>query len=102
MIKSLPIPKDLPTFSTVLSGGKEVTMRQALTQDILYLSNVHGKKNELEQGMYMMVRLSVGKDPLTLEQLQLLPVKDLYRLGDLVSQCTGESEADAEEASPLE
>lgn len=98
-LKPQPLPKDLPTFSAVLSSGREVTMRQALTQDLLYLSNVHGNKSETEQGILMMARLATGPDPLTADQIQLLPVKDLNILGKLVAQCTGADED--EEEDPL-
>lgn len=96
-IKPQPIPKNLPTYTTTLSDGRVVEMRQALTQDMLYLQSVHGSKSEVEQGIYMMAKLATGKNPITIEDIQVLPVKDLYILGELVARCTGSSSDDDEE-----
>ena len=103
-IRPQPIPKDLATHSTVLSDGREVVMREAIAQDILVLQNLHGGKNEVEQGMFMMARLASGKNPIQLEEIQVLSLKDFQRLSELVAKCTGmDSEEDeAEELDPFE
>ena len=96
-IRPQPIPKDLPTHSTVLSTGRAVTMREAIAQDILVLQNLHGGKNEVEQGMFMMARLATGKDPIQLEEIQVLSLKDFQKLSELVAKCTGMGEDEDEE-----
>lgn len=101
-LKPQPIPKGLPTFSAVLSNGREVTMRQAIAQDLLYISNVHGNKSDMEQGILMMARLATGDKPLTADEIQILPVQDLSILGGLVAKCTGADESEEEDEDPLE
>lgn len=97
-LKPQPIPKDLPTFSTTLSNGRVITMRQAITQDLLMLQT--GDRSEIEQGIYMMARLSQNSDPpLTEADIQVLSVKDFQALSALVAKCTGQGE---EEENPFE
>jgi len=99
-LKPQPIPKDLKTFDTVLSDGRKVVFREAITQDLIYIQNVHGKKSETEQALYMMARLATGDKPITLGELQVLPLKELNNLSALVSKCTGYE--DEVEADPFE
>ena len=96
-LRQQPLPKDLPVYSRTLSNGRVVEMRQALTQDMLYISNIHGSKSELEQGIFMMARLATGKEPITIDEIQILSVQDLYTLGELVAQCTGSSGVEEDE-----
>lgn len=101
-IRPQPIPKDLPTHSTVLSDGREVTMREAIAQDLLVLQNLYGKESEMTQGIMMMARLSAGKNPITQEEIQVLPLRDFQALSELVAKCTGMSEEEVEEPDPFE
>lgn len=93
-MKAQPIPKNLPTFDTVLSDGRKVVFRQAIAQDLIYIQGVHGKKTETEQGLYMMARLATGEKPITLNELMVLPLKELNSLSELVAKCTGFEEED--------
>jgi hypothetical protein len=97
-LKPQPIPKELPTYSTTLSNGRVVVMRQAITQDLLLLQV--GDRSTIEQGIYMMVRLS--QEPrLTEAEIQVLPVSDFQALSALVSKCTGQEEEEEGE-NPFE
>lgn len=74
-------------------------MREAIAQDLLVMQNLHGGKSEMEQGMFLMARLATGKDPVLLEEIQVLPLKDFQTLSELVAKCTGMA-TDEEEVEP--
>lgn len=72
-------------------------MREAIAQDLLIMQSLYGGKSEMEQGLYLMSRLATGKNPITLEEIQVLPLRDFQALSELVAKCTGMSQEEEDQ-----
>ena len=91
--KAKPVTK-LETFTTTLSDGREITIREMTGRDLLYLEKELAKEGDVSKGMRIIERLIVGDDKITYDEILDLGVKDFRRLSDLVAKANGTDEED--------
>jgi hypothetical protein len=91
--KTKPMPK-LETFTTTLSDGREITIREMTGRDLIYMEKDLTKAGDVEKGMRIIERLIVGDDKITYDEILDLGVKDFRRLSDLVAKANGTDEED--------
>jgi hypothetical protein len=87
------MPK-LETFSTTLSDGREITIREMTGRDLIYMEKDLAKSGDVEKGMKIIERLIVGDDKVTYEEILDLGDKDFRKLSDLVAKANGTDEED--------
>jgi hypothetical protein len=84
--------KDILTFRTILSDGREIIIREMTGRDLLYMEKELGKAGDVEKGMKIIERLSVGISKITYEEVLDLGVRDFRKVSDLVAQASGSDE----------
>ena len=85
----------LDTYTTTLSDGRKIEIREMTGRDLLYMEKELGKAGDVERGMKIIERLIVGSDKITYDEILDLGVRDFKKLSDLVAQASGtEDEAD--------
>jgi hypothetical protein len=82
----------LVTFSTTLSDGREITIREMTGRDLLYMEKDLNKAGDVEKGMRIIERLIVGINKITYEEVLDLGVRDFKKLSELVAQASGSDE----------
>ena len=87
------MPK-LETFSTTISDGREITIREMTGRDLIYMEKDLTKAGDVERGMRVIERLIVGDDKITYDEILDLGVKDFKKLSELVAQASGADEED--------
>jgi hypothetical protein len=90
--KKKPMPK-LETFTTTLSDGREITIREMTGRDLIFLEK-DTKSGDVEKGMKVIERLIVGDEKITYDEILDLGVKDFRKLSDLVAKANGTDEED--------
>ena len=90
--KKKPMPQ-LETFSTFLSDGREITIREMTGRDLIFLEK-DTKSGDVEKGMKVIERLIVGDEKITYDEILDLGVKDFRKLSDLVAKANGTDEED--------
>jgi hypothetical protein len=90
--KKKPMPK-LDTFTTTLSDGREITIREMTGRDLIFLEK-DTKSGDVEKGMKVIERLIVGDEKITYDEILDLGVKDFRKLSDLVAKANGTDEED--------
>ena len=88
-----PFPK-LETFSTKISDGREITIREMTGRDLIYMEKELAKAGDIEKGLRIIERLIVGDDKITYDEILDLGVKDFRKLSDLVGQANGGDDED--------
>jgi hypothetical protein len=91
-------PKAQPkivTFSTTLSDGREISIREMTGRDLLFMEKDLSKAGDIEKGMRIIERLIVGINQITYEEVLDLGVRDFKKLSDLVAQASGSDEEEA-------
>ena len=83
-------------FSTTLSNGRVVTLREMNAGDLLYLEKSLGNSGDTERSLKLACRLSCGDGRVTYEDLQKLKMKDLRRVTSLLTKA-GDVEDDEDE-----
>ena len=91
--KKATTPK-LPTYSTTISDGREITIREMTGRDLVYMEKELGKAGDVEKGMRIIERLIVGDDKITYDEVLDLGVRDFKKLSALVSDASGLDEDD--------
>jgi hypothetical protein len=89
--KTKPAP-NLRTFSTTLTDGREITIREMTGRDLLYVEKELGKAGDVERGMKIIERLIVGEDKITYDEILDLGIKDFKSLSELVADANGGTE----------
>ena len=84
-----PKQKIVETFSTTISDGREIQIREMTGRDLLYMEKELGKAGDVERGMKIIERLIVGSDKITYEEILDLGVRDFKKLSDLVAKASG-------------
>jgi hypothetical protein len=84
----------LSTYSTTLTDGREITIREMTGRDLIYMEKDLGKAGDVEKGIKIIERLIVGDDKVTYEEILDLGVRDFRKLSDLVAQANGADEED--------
>ncbi len=89
--KAMP---NLETFSTTLTDGREITIREMTGRDLVYMEKDLTKAGDVEKGMRIIERLIVGEDKITYDEILDLGIKDFRKLSDLVAKANGTDEED--------
>lgn len=89
--KSKPV---LQTYSTTISDGRTITIREMTGRDLVYMEKDLAKAGDVERGMKVIERLIVGDDKITYEEILDLGVRDFKKLSTLVSDASGADEDD--------
>jgi len=89
-------PKEmkLETFSTTISDGREITIREMTGRDLIYMEKELTKAGDVERGMRIIDRLIVGEDKITYDEILDLGVRDFKKLSELVAKANGTDEED--------
>jgi len=85
------------TFTTTLSNGRQIVLREMMAGDLLYLEKSLGNLGDTERSLKLIVRLSTSEGRVTYEDLQKLKMKDLKKVTDLLTQASGVEEDDEDE-----
>ena len=85
------------TFTTTLSNGRQIVLREMMAGDLLYLEKSMGNLGDTERSLKLIVRLSTSEGRVTYEDLQKLKMKDLKKVTDLLTQASGVEEDDEDE-----
>lgn len=98
-VQSTPVTKkkamaNLETFSTTISDGREITIREMTGRDLIYMEKDLTKAGDVEKGMRIIERLIVGEDKITYEEILDLGVRDFKKLSELVSKANGGDDED--------
>ena len=88
--KTKPMPK-LETFTTTLSDGRDITIREMTGRDLIFLEK-DTKSGDVEKGMRVIERLVIGEEKITYDEILDLGVKDFRKLSDLVAKANGTDE----------
>jgi hypothetical protein len=99
-VQSTPVTKKmktiskLETYSTTLTDGREITIREMTGRDLIYMEKDLTKAGDVEKGMRIIERLIVGDDKITYDEILDLGVKDFRKLSDLVAKANGTDDED--------
>ena len=85
---------NLQTFTTTLSDGREITIREMTGRDLIYMEKDLSKAGDVEKGMKIIERLIVGDDKITYDEILDMGVRDFRKLSDLVAQANGTDDED--------
>ena len=91
-----PSKPSILTFSTTLSDGREIIIREMTGRDLLYMEKDLSKAGDVEKGMKIIERLSVGINKISYEEVLDLGVRDFKKVSDLVAQASGSDEDDSD------
>jgi hypothetical protein len=83
-------------FTTTLSNGRTVSLREMTAGDLLYLEKTLGNHGDMERSLKLAVRLSTGDGKISYEDLQKLKMRDLKTVTALLSKA-GDVENDEDE-----
>jgi hypothetical protein len=83
---------NLQTFSTVLSDGREITIREMTGRDLIYMEKDLAKEGDVAKGMKIIERLIVGDDKVTYDEILDMGVRDFRKLSELVAKANGDDE----------
>lgn len=84
----------LQTFSTTLSDGREITIREMTGRDLIFMEKDLSKAGDVEKGMKIIERLIVSEDKVTYDEILDMGVRDFRKLSDLVARANGGDEED--------
>jgi len=98
-VQSTPATKNtgksnLQTFSTTISDGRTITIREMTGRDLIYMEKDLTKAGDVEKGMRIIERLIVGEDKITYDEILDLGVRDFKKLSTLVSEASGGDDED--------
>ena len=96
-VQSTPATKktaksSLQTYSTTISDGRTITIREMTGRDLIYMEKDLTKAGDVEKGMRIIERLIVGDDKITYDEILDLGVKDFRKLSELVAKANGDDE----------
>ena len=84
-------------FSCTLSDGRVVTIREMAAKDLLFMEKSLAKAGDMERGMKMVERLSVGDNGITFPELSALNLKDFRKVTALLNDAGGMDDEDEED-----
>jgi hypothetical protein len=88
-------------FTSTLSNGRTVSLREMTAGDLLYLEKTLGNLGDMERSLKLAVRLSTGDGKISYEDLQKLKMRDLKVVTELLTKA-GDAEEDDEDEFPNE
>jgi len=77
------------TYSTKISDGREIVIREMTGRDLIYMEKDLTKAGDVEKGMRIIERLIVGDDKITYDEILDLGVRDFKKLSSLVAEASG-------------
>lgn len=77
---------DIKTFSTTLSDGRVISIREMTGRDLIYMEEELGKFGETRQSFYLVEKLNVGPDKISFDEIADLKAKDLKKISELVKK----------------
>jgi hypothetical protein len=77
------------TYSTKISDGREIVIREMTGRDLVYMEKDLTKAGDVEKGMRIIERLIVGDDKITYDEILDLGVRDFKKLSSLVAEASG-------------
>lgn len=96
-VQATPATKKQPklsTYSTTLSDGREIVIREMTGRDLVYMEKDLSKAGDVEKGMRIIERLIVGDDKITYDEILDLGIRDFKKLSELVGKANGDDEQD--------
>ncbi len=84
----------LETFSTTISDGRTITIREMTGRDLIFMEKELTKAGDVEKGMKIIERLIVGDDKITYDEILDLGVRDFKKLSNLVAEASGGDDED--------
>jgi hypothetical protein len=84
----------LKTFSTKLSDGRVITIREMTGRDLLYIEKELTKAGDVERGTRIIERLCVGDEKITFDEVLDLPFRDYKKISELVAKAGDEEETE--------
>jgi hypothetical protein len=98
-VQSTPVNKKatkpaLETFSTTISDGRVITIREMTGRDLIFMEKELTKAGDVEKGMKIIERLIVGDDKITYDEILDLGVRDFKKLSNLVAEASGGDDED--------
>ena len=98
-VQSTPATKkstkpSLETFSTTISDGRTITIREMTGRDLIFMEKELTKAGDVAKGMKIIERLIVGDDKITYEEILDLGVRDFKKLSNLVAEASGGDDED--------
>jgi hypothetical protein len=88
---------DSETFSTTLSNGRQIVLREMMAGDLLYLEKSLGNLGDTERSLKLIVRLSTSEGRVTYADLHNLKTKDLKTVTNLLTEASGVDEDDEDD-----
>jgi len=89
-------------FTTTLSSGRTVTLREMTAGDLLFLEKSLGNLGDMERSLKLAARLSVEGGRITYDDLQKLKMKDLKKVTALLTKAGDAEDEDNEDDFPNE
>ena len=98
-VQSTPATKktaksSLQTYSTTISDGRTITIREMTGRDLIYMEKDLTKAGDVEKSMRIIERLIVGDDKITYDEVLDLGVRDFKKLSNLVAEASGGDDED--------
>ena len=90
--KNVKTKPNLQTFSTVLSDGREIMIREMTGRDLIFMEKDLAKEGDVAKGMKIIERLIVGDDKVTYDEILDMGVRDFRKLSELVAKANGDDE----------
>lgn len=92
--QSTPETSNLLTFTTTLTDGREIVIREMTGRDLIYMENELSKFKETERSFYLIERLNVGSNKVLFDDIADMGIRDIKNILDLVTKANGEAEED--------
>jgi hypothetical protein len=93
------ITRELETFSTTLSDGRTITIREMTGRDLIYYEEELTGQGDTRKSFHLIERLNVGSEQISFDEIQDLGIKDIKKISDLVAKANGTDE-DEDSESP--
>jgi hypothetical protein len=77
---------ELETFSTKLSDGREITIREMTGRDLLYMEDELTDMKETRRSFHLLERLNVGPNSVSFDDIADLSFRDIKALTELVTK----------------
>lgn len=84
----------LETFSTTLSDGRVITIREMTGRDLIHMEEELSKFGETKKSFYLIERLNVGSHKVTFDEIADLTLKDIKKITELVGKANGDETED--------
>lgn len=88
------VQTSLQTFSTTISDGRTITIREMTGRDLIFMEKDLSKAGDVEKGMKIIERLIVGDDKVTYDEILDMGVRDFKKLSTLVAEASGSEDDD--------